>query len=142
MTARSITGVEHVAIASFSPRRLADWYIRCLDFALLHDTGDTLYLRAANGVVVEFVHADSTTPAPEIRSAGLRHIALAAVDLAAARGELEARGIEFKDGPITRPGLRLQFFQDPEGNYLHLVQRDCPLMPAEIPQHFESRDHK
>ena len=125
-----IAGVEHIAIASSAPRQLAEWYVNCLNFTLIHDTGDTLYLRAPNRVVLEFVQADTQPPPPTIRSAGLRHIALAVGDLDAARAALEARGLSFPDEPIVRPGLRLQFFRDPEGNFLHLVERANPLEPA------------
>ncbi len=122
-----IKGVEHIAIASFEPRKLAEWYAMQLNFMIILDTGTTLYLQAANGIILEFVHAETHADAPRVRDAGLRHIAFSVDDLDAARSELQGRGVQFADAPIELPGLRLHFFQDPEGNFLHLVERDIPL---------------
>ncbi len=122
-----ISGIEHTAIASFDPHRLANWYVRHLSFTVLVDTGKTVYLRAKNGVVLEFVHADTRPAAPLIRDAGLRHIALSVTDFDLAREKLQSNGIQFADEPIVAPGMRLQFFQDPEGNFLHLIEREAPL---------------
>ncbi|HEX4022665.1 MAG TPA: VOC family protein [Acidobacteriaceae bacterium] len=122
-----ISGIEHIAIASFDPHRLAEWYVRHLNFIVVLDTGKTVYLRAGNHVVLEFVYADTQPAAPSIRDAGLRHIAFSVMDIDAAREELQANGVKFPDDPIVAPGMRLQFFQDPEGNFLHLVEREIPL---------------
>jgi glyoxylase I family protein len=122
-----IKGIEHVAIASFNPHELAEWYVRQLDCIKVADTVKTVYLRAANGAVIEFVYADNLPPTPEIRDAGLRHIAFAVDDLDEASSLLISRGISFVDERVEMAGLRLRFFQDPEGNFLHLVQREVPL---------------
>jgi glyoxylase I family protein len=123
-----ITGIEHTAIASFDPHRLAGWYVRHLNFRMILDTGKTIYLRAANGVVLEFVYAETKPAAPSIRDAGLRHIGFAVTDFDATSEQLRANGVSLTDEPIVAPGMRLQFFQDPEGNYLHLVEREVPLV--------------
>ena len=122
-----ITGIEHTAIASFDPRRLADWYVSHLHFTVILDTGKTLYLRALNGVVLEFVYAETHPGISLIRDAGLRHIAFSVSDFDAAYEDLRAKGVKFADEPIVMPGMRLYFFRDPDGNFLHLVERDIPL---------------
>jgi glyoxylase I family protein len=127
-TGSLIKGVEHVAIATTNPRKLADWYIRHLNFTALLDTGATVYIKCPNSVVLEFVKADSVPTRPLIRDAGLRHIAFAVDDLEAAHAQLKSSGVEFEPAPILLPGLRLFFFCDPEGNYLHLTQRETPLL--------------
>jgi glyoxylase I family protein len=123
-TSRSfIKGVEHIAIATTDPHRLAQWYIQQLNFSPLLDTGNTVYIRAGNSVVLEFVRAETTPPKPQIRDAGIRHIAFSVDDLETARAHLKAAGIDFEPEPIILPGIRLHFFRDPESNYLHLVER-------------------
>jgi glyoxylase I family protein len=122
-----ITGVEHTAIASFTPHELARWYVEKLSFVEVLDTGQTLYLGAPNGVVLEFVFAETQPAAPLIRDAGIRHLALSVRDLEAARKQLQGQGIKFEDEPVVLPGLRIHFFRDPEGNFLHLVERTTPL---------------
>lgn len=122
-----ILGIEHTAIASFDPHRLADWYVQHLNLVPLLDTGKTVYLQAANGVVLEFVHADAAPVPPSIRDAGLRHIAFSVANFDAVCEQLRVDGIELTGDPIVTAGMRLQFFKDPEGNFLHLVERAIPL---------------
>jgi glyoxylase I family protein len=123
-----IKGVEHVAIATKDPQRLARWYVEHLNFAPLLDTGTTVYIKAPNSVILEFVAADNMSPNPAIRDSGIRHIAFTVDDLEAARAQLKSAGIEFEPQPIILPGMRLHFFRDLEGNYLHLVCREKPLL--------------
>jgi glyoxylase I family protein len=124
-----IKGVEHVAIATPNPQQLAEWYIQLLNFTLLLDTGATVYIKSPNSVILEFVKADHIPQQPKIRDAGLRHIAFAVDNLESAHDELTSNGVEFEGSPIALPGMRLFFFRDPEGNYLHLVQREMPMLP-------------
>ena len=121
-----ITGLEHTAIACSDPKALSSWYLKYLGFSLLLDTGKTIYIQSANGVVLEFVYADTHPPVPHIRDAGLRHLAFTADDLNSTRDELQTAGVEFVEEQHL-PGMRLMFFRDPEGNFLHLVQREVPL---------------
>ena len=123
-----IRGVEHIAIATGNPKRLAQWYVDALSFEPLLDTGTTIYLKSANSVVLEFVLADNAPPKPAIRDAGLRHIAFSVDNLETAHARLKAAGVRFESEPVLLPGMRLFFFRDPEGNYLHLVQRDEKLI--------------
>ncbi len=54
------------------------------------------------------------------------HLALHVDDVAAARAELEAEGVEF-DGEIFDTGVcHMAFFQDPDGNSLMLHRRYAP----------------
>ncbi|MGA9392772.1 MAG: VOC family protein [Candidatus Sulfotelmatobacter sp.] len=123
-----IRGVEHIAIATTDSQKLADWYIQNLNFALLLETGATVYIKSPNSVILEFVKADNSPSKPQIRDAGLRHIAFAVDNLEAAHAQLKSAGVEFEAAPVLLPGMRLLFFRDPDGNYLHLVQRDASLL--------------
>jgi predicted enzyme related to lactoylglutathione lyase len=59
-------------------------------------------------------------------SAHVAHVALRVADVAQARGELEARGVEF-DGEILDSGVcHMSFFKDSEGNQLMLHHRYAP----------------
>jgi glyoxylase I family protein len=123
-----IKGVEHVAIAATDPQNLADWYIQHLNFVFLQDTGTTVYVKSPNSVILEFVKADSVPARPQIRHAGLRHIAFAVDNLEAAHAQLKSAGVAFEAAPVLLAGMRLFFFRDPEGNYLHLVERETSLL--------------
>jgi len=123
-----IKGVEHIAIATTDPQKLAQWYVDYLNFFPLLDTGNTVYINSANLVVLEFVKSETVPAKPQIRDAGLRHIAFSVDDMDTAYTELQAAGIEFEPAPVVLPGMRLFFFRDVEGNYLHLVQREKALL--------------
>ncbi len=121
-----ITGLEHTAIACSDPKVLSSRYLKYLGFSPLLDTGKTINIQSANGVVLEFVLADTCPPAPMIRDAGLRHLAFTTDDMNSTRDELQTAGVDFVEEQV-HPGMRLLFFHDPEGNFFHLVQREIPL---------------
>ena len=129
-----IQGVEHVAIATMNPQTLAHWYVEHLNFATLLDTGSTVYIESPNSVILEFVKAHGVPAERGIRDAGLRHIAFAVDDLEAAHQQLKSAGVKFESAPVVLPGMRLYFFRDLEGNYLHLVQRETPLLQRPAPR--------
>lgn len=90
-----ITGLEHAAIACSDPKVLSSWYVKHVGFSPLLDAGKTIYIQSANGVVLEFVFADTHPPTPLIRDAGLRHLAFTAHDLNSTRDEPGTTGVEF-----------------------------------------------
>jgi glyoxylase I family protein len=122
-----IKGIEHIAIATTEPHRLADWYVKHLDCEVVLVTDNTVYIKSANSVVLEFVRAQNVLPRPQILDAGLRHIAFSVDDLEKAHARLEALGVQFESKPVVLPGMRLHFFRDLEGNVLHLIRRDKTL---------------
>jgi glyoxylase I family protein len=123
----SIRGIEHVAIAAREPKKLAQWYIERLNFSFSTEIGPTVYIHDSKGTILEFVPSETTPAPPKMRDLGLRHIAFEVDDLDQATSDLAAAGVELTGEPITLEGMRLQFFRDPEGNFLHLVKRERPL---------------
>jgi glyoxylase I family protein len=121
---------EHLAIPSPNPVALRDWYIRLLGAREIFNNGQnppTLLIALPGGGWFE-IYAATGTPKPEDRGnnklAGLRHVALRVPSLDAAKAELEKRGVKFTEE--IRPaagGGRVLFFEDCEGNLLHLVER-------------------
>ena len=81
-----------------------------------------------NSVLLEFVEADDLPPRPRIRDAGLRYIAFAVDNLESAKEQLASRDVEFAGSYISLPAGAHLFFRDPEGNDLHLVQWETPLL--------------
>jgi catechol 2,3-dioxygenase-like lactoylglutathione lyase family enzyme len=60
-------------------------------------------------------------------------IALRVPDVAEARAELEAKGVEF-DGDIVHTGVcDMTFFRDPDGNVLILHRRFAPFPDGRLP---------
>lgn len=121
---------EHLAIPSPNPVALRDWYIRVLGAREIFNNGQnppTLLIALPGGGWFE-IYAATGAPTPEDRGnnklAGFRHVALRVDSIDAAKVELEKRGVKFTEEP--RPaagGGRVLFFEDCEGNLLHLVER-------------------
>ena len=125
-----VQGLEHIALASPDPEKLADWYVECLGFTIYSKSpaSKTTFVRAPNGAYLEIVKSNETPrPPQELRDVGIRHLAIAVSDFDAVYDALKDRGVAFISEPETAKGNRLVFFTDPDGNYLHLIQRDKPL---------------
>lgn len=110
------------------------WYTDTLDFDL-DSTYDIPALPARvaflrHGTVrVELFEVRGAVPAAasaqDLRAQGLKHVALAVDDIAAARDLLRARGVEFVTEPAVVPGSggdRYAFFRDNNGIVIELFE--------------------
>lgn len=125
-----VTGIEHTAIASPDPERLAQWYVDTLGFTINYRSTNsrTVFLKATDGSMIEVIEAARPSDAPPAMSdPGLRHLALTVGDFVAACQRLKERGVTFLADPVSKGGNSLVFFADPDGNILHLLHRETPL---------------
>jgi glyoxylase I family protein len=125
-----VTGIEHVAIASPDPHRLADWYVKHLDFIVNYQSANskTVFIKAADGSMIEIIEsAPDTVPAATLNAAGLRHVALTVADFPGVYARLKENGVHFLTEAQTAKGNSVAFFTDPDGNILHLLHRQTPL---------------
>lgn len=121
------SGIEHFAIASPNPKRLAEWYVSNLDFEITFEYAGNYFVQAQNGSLVEIIPAEGERLGADMRTPGMRHIAISVDDFDAALGQLKSQGVTFEGDPYTNQGNRLAFFEDVDGNLLHLIKRDKPL---------------
>jgi len=119
--------IEHIAIPARDPVALKSWYERVLGAKPVWDNGQnppTCLISLAN-VWFEIYQADvPLTERGNNKLAGFRHLALRVPSLDAAKVELANRGVKFAEE--IRPaagGGKVLFFEDGEGNLLHLVER-------------------
>jgi catechol 2,3-dioxygenase-like lactoylglutathione lyase family enzyme len=116
-----ITKLDFVAIPSQDAERTRAFYV------------DTLGLRADDGSRFEFWVGETCfgiwepdkmggTFAPQKNG----HLALHVDDVATARADLEAKGIEFLGETLDTGVCHMAFFNDPEGNDLMLHSRYKP----------------
>lgn len=122
-----ILGIEHVAISSPQPHRLASWYVDKLGFVINYQSERTAFVKAPDGSMIEIISASGDRVEQTDKQPGLRHLALKVDDFDAAHAALVAAGVEFAGEPASAKGVRTVFFRDPEGNLLHLIQRETPL---------------
>ena len=122
------SGIEHFAIASPNPKRLAEWYVSNLDFEISFEYAGNYFVEAQNGSLIEIIPAEGERLETGIRTPGIRHIAISVDDFDAAFAQLKTQGVKFEGEPYTNGGNRLVFFADADGNLVHLIKRDKPLV--------------
>jgi predicted enzyme related to lactoylglutathione lyase len=127
-TTSLITGVDFVSIATRDFEAALDFYGTVL--GLPHTV---TYGRLPGA---EFETGNLTLQILESEAFGMTYqtdnhpIALRVDDVAAARAELESRGVEFF-GEIVDSGVcHMAFFKDPDGNALMLHHRYAPRTPS------------
>jgi glyoxylase I family protein len=120
-------GLEHTAIASPNPRRLADWYVQHLGFHINFEYDGNFFVKASNGTMLEIIPSEGETPVNGMKIPGIRHLAIAVTDFDAAYRRLKEQEVEILKEPFTNQGNRLVFFADTDGNILHLIHRERPL---------------
>jgi glyoxylase I family protein len=120
-------GLEHTAIASPSPAKLAKWYVDHLGFRINFEYDGNYFVRAANGAMLEIIPSEGARAEQKMRDEGIRHLAIEVSDFDAAHAALKAQGVNFTGQPYVNQGNRLVFFTDCDGNFVHLIQRPQPL---------------
>jgi catechol 2,3-dioxygenase-like lactoylglutathione lyase family enzyme len=122
-----IRGIEHAAIAAADPQKLASWYVDTLGFAINYNSGRTVFVKAPDGSMIEIITAEGGRAEQTMKLPGLRHLALTADDFDGDYARLREARVTFVGEPQDSKGIKVVFFTDPEGNYLHLIQRAAPL---------------
>jgi glyoxylase I family protein len=124
-------GIEHLAISSPNPEKLAQWYADHLGFHINFSYAGNYFVRAANGAMMEIIPANNSLTAPQElinnKDAGFRHLAIAIDDFDAGVADLKAKGVRMVGEPFETQGNRLAFFNDADGNLVHLIKREKPL---------------
>jgi glyoxylase I family protein len=123
-----IQGIEHTAIASIDIAALADWYVGVLGFEEIYRSPNAIFIKAQNGTMIELIHAEGDRPEQGLKTPGVRHLALTVSDFDSALKELRNKNVTFLSEPQDSKGNRTVFFTDPEGNILHLLHREKPLV--------------
>jgi glyoxylase I family protein len=125
-----VKGIEHTAIASPDPHKLARWYVEHLDFVVNYQSASskTTFVKAPDGSMIEIIEANSAPPPKlDMKAAGLRHLAIAVTDFDAVYEGLKGKGVSFLTDPEKKGGNAVVFLTDCDGNILHLLQREKPL---------------
>jgi glyoxylase I family protein len=121
------TGIEHTAIASPDPERLGQWYVEHLGFTVNYRYAGNVFVKAADGSMLEIIPAEGPRVPQNAKAPGLRHLAIDVEDFDAACQQLAAQGVQFFEPPKEVQGNRLVFFNDADGNIVHLIRRAHPI---------------
>lgn len=120
-------GLEHTAIASPNPEKLAEWYRDNLEFKINHSYAGNFFVRAKNGTMLEIIPSEGERAPQKMKDEGIRHLAIEVDDFDAAYEDLKAKGVHFYTEPFYVTVNRLVFFADGDGNFVHLIKRPAPL---------------
>ncbi|MGB7746454.1 MAG: VOC family protein [Verrucomicrobiia bacterium] len=121
--------IEHIGIPAADPVGLKNWYMRVLGARPVWDSGQTppsFLMVLAGGAMLEIYPAnrEPNSGRGDNRLAGFRHVALRVDSIEAAKAELSKRGVKFDEETLPAAGGgTVLFFEDGEGNLLHLVER-------------------
>jgi glyoxylase I family protein len=121
------TGIEHFAIASPDPKRLAEWYVSTLSFRINYEYGGNYFVKAPNGAIIEIIPAQGEPGPNTLKTPGMRHVAISVDSFDSALAELQSKDVKFAGQPYENSGNKLVFFEDADGNYVHLIERMTPL---------------
>jgi len=98
-----------------------------LDFRINYTYGGNYFVRASNGTLIEFIPSEGERTQQKMKDPGIRHLAITVDNFDTAMQELQKRGVQFVAPPTDVQGNRLIFFQDGDGNFVHLIHRPQPL---------------
>ena len=119
------SGIEHITIAAKDPKALAKWYCDRFGFEVAYQSTRSLttFVRLGGSLmeITEAGNAESFSQGE--RNAGLRHIAISVTDIPKAYDLLKSSGVKFRSEPQEKDDVWTAFFEDPEHNLLHLIQR-------------------
>src|ERR1044071_6980698 len=96
-----IQGIEHTAIASPDPQKLAQWYVQHLDFVINYNSGRTVFVKAPNGYMLEIISAEGDRAPQTLKNPGIRHLAIAVKDFESVYSRLKELGVRFEGEPVA-----------------------------------------
>ncbi len=124
-----ITGLDHLALVTTDAERAARFFIDVLGFkesGRLETThsGTIIFVSLGATQVELFGYGNGKAAVGADDCIGFKHLALSVDNLDAEHARLTALGVKFTMVPTTvESGLRIAFFEDPDGNRLELMQR-------------------
>src|SRR5258708_30923237 len=103
------SGLEHTAIASPSPVKLAQWYVDHLEFRINFEYDGNYFVRASNGSMLEIIPSEGQRGEQKMRDPGIRHLAIEVKDFAGAYAALPGRVASFPGEPYVNQSHLLGF---------------------------------
>ena len=126
-----VTGIEHVAIYAKDTKKLSQWYIDLFDGRLVSDNGKgTIFIAFSDNSMIEFCSNPAyNNEITMLDKPGIRHIAFYTDSFEEIVQKVKNFNAQIiKDVPNIPSAVKIFFFRDPEGNILHVISREKPLV--------------
>ncbi len=124
-------GIEHLGIFTKDSAALRDWYVKTFGWKVVYDNGKgTYFLKSDNGVMLEIMQSEIDGGSHDMKATGFRHLALcvSVEEFEAIADKLKQDGVKvLTDAAVSEKGVGTMFFEDLDGNVLHLISRPSPL---------------
>ena len=120
-----VSGVDFVSLPTQDIERAVAFYGTTLGLPCSTYIRERNFAEFETGTVTLNVHDTERIGIGEFQP-NSNHLALHVDDVAAARGELEARGVTFSGDVFDTGVCHMAFFTDPDGNALMLHHRYAP----------------
>jgi len=117
----NVTGVDFVSVPSTDPDRSREFYVDLLGLEPDPHAKYEFWVGGTCFAIWEPARLSGTF-APQVNG----HIALHVDDVAAAKAELEEKGVQFVGNIIDTGVCHMALFKDPDGNDLMLHHRYAP----------------
>jgi catechol 2,3-dioxygenase-like lactoylglutathione lyase family enzyme len=101
-----------------------------LGFYINFSYSGNYFVKGPNGSVIEIIPSEGSRPPQSMannKNPGIRHLAIGVDDFAAAHEHLKSLNVKFLGEPFELGANRLVFFNDGDGNLVHLIKRAKPL---------------
>ena len=124
-------GIEHLGIFTKDSVALRDWYVKTFGWKVVYDNGKgTYFLKSDNGVMLEIMQSEIDGGSHDMKATGFRHLALSVSmeEFETIADKLKQNGVKvLTDATVSAKGVGTMFFEDLDGNVLHLISRPSPL---------------
>lgn len=124
-------GIEHLGIFTKDSAALRDWYVKTFGWKVVYDNGKgTYFLKSENGVMLEIMQSEIDGGSHDMKATGFRHLALSVSveEFETIADKLKQNGVKvLTDAAVSAKGVGTMFFEDLDGNVLHLISRPSPL---------------
>ncbi len=124
-------GIEHLGIFTKDSAALRDWYVKTFGWKVVYDNGKgTYFLKSDNGVMLEIMQSEIDGGSHDMKATGFRHLALSVSmeEFETIADKLKQNGVKvLTDAAVSAKGVGTMFFEDLDGNVLHLISRPSPL---------------
>ncbi|MFW6026861.1 MAG: VOC family protein [Candidatus Woesearchaeota archaeon] len=130
-----IKGFDHFTITVSDMERSIEFYRDLLGLEVLgklvKEKGVFVYLKLGEGMleIFEFDKKGKDYQQKELEDIGIQHLGMTVADVDTVTKKLKKAGVNFLVEPRSVDGVRLAFFEDPDGINIEIMQGELDLIP-------------